>query len=223
MNITDCLYNKIFSTLLLLSMVIMFSSTASGFNQKILEKDNIVGIGLWYGMGVMAFDTPPDSISNAIKGYNDIMPTSVTGGGPSLGVSYSDFGVNIGWNEGTIKLNSTADIYQTPGNTADDVFVNEAVWNTRSISILYQPLRYVYLGYGRDMGTMEIVHSASSGIGDKKYSIESDFVSLGFAFGFDPEATDLKIAPIVSGFIKYPLTVKEFYGPTIGFGVGVYY
>ncbi|MCP4295636.1 MAG: hypothetical protein GY786_08525 [Proteobacteria bacterium] len=190
------------------------------FRVEDYQKD-AVGMGLWYGVGTLSFDAPKDSASNETKGYSDILPSTVEGQGYAIGLSYGSFGMNYGQDRGETTVNKSADIQQN-SNPGDDVYVYKVKRINRSLTILFQPFRYLYIGVGQDTGQIEFKQRSTLGINEtKKIAYENNFYSWGLAFGFDP--TKNTVAPIITIYSKIPQSRSSYYGVVSGMGLGVYF
>lgn len=198
-------------------------ATAQAQSALFSQAEDAVGVGVWYGWGRFSVNAPSDLASDEVKGYTDILPSKMTGVGPALGVSFSSFGLNIGVVSAEEDLEAVrADVNQTPGNSTDDVTVLSMVSHTTSITFLYQPLRFLYLGYGSERGTIEFIQLSAGGMPErKKLPIDNKFYSVGLAIGFDP--TQGKVAPILTVFGKIPADQSDFNGSSYGAGIGLFF
>jgi hypothetical protein len=181
-----------------------------------------VGVGLWYGFGRFTVNGAASNASNEVKGYTDVMPRNLDGGGPAIGFSFKSWGINYGHSEFDVDLKDRkADVKQTPGNTTDDVTVRALHVAVTSITVLYQPVRWFYLGYGKDQGTLEFKQYSALGTPEtRRISVDNPFYSVGIAVGFDP--TKKQFGPIATIFAKIPAEQKAFSGSTQAVGVGLY-
>ncbi len=182
---------------------------------------NAVGVGIWYGFGTMNLDAPPDSASAEVKGYHSVLPSSVPGSGAAIGLSYGSFGIQIGMDDGEMIINKYADIQQN-NVTTDDVYVKKARRRNLSIAFIFQPIRYVYVGYGEDRGNMIFEQRLPSSREEtKRIGYNNKFYSVGVAFGFDP--TKMAVAPVFTVYTKFHQSRDDFTGVILALGAGVYW
>ncbi len=213
-------------TLLLSSglvIVLFFLFPAISFGQFRIEdyQSGGVGIGIWYGVGSITFDAASSSASDEVQGYTDVLPSSAQGAGGAIGISFGDFGLNFGFDVGELEIDKLADIQQN-SDVSDDVLVIKARRINRSITVLFQPVRFFYLGFGTDIGTMEFVQKAPGEDREtNRIGYESPFYSLGVAIGFDP--TESLVAPITTIYVKVPTSQTNFSGTVSGIGVGLFF
>jgi hypothetical protein len=181
-----------------------------------------MGVGLWYGFGRFTLNGASRGASNEVKGYTDVMPRNLEGGGAAIGFSFKSWGLNFGHSEFDVDLkNRKADVKQTPADNTDDVTVRALHVDITSITLLYQPLRWFYLGYGKDQGSLEFrQYSASGSPETRRLAIDNPFYSVNIAVGFDP--TKNRIGPIATIFWKIPAEQKAFSGSTQAVGIGLY-
>jgi len=196
---------------------------ASAQSALFTQTNDAVGLGVWYGWGSFSIDAPADDATDEVKGYTDIFPSSISGNGPAVGVSFSSWGVNIGWVNIDEDLQRTrADINQTPNDLTDDVTVLSVKAKTYSITLLYQPVRWFFAGYGREKGTMEFSQLNAAGAYEtRKLPVDNPYYTFGLAVGFDP--TRSQTAPIVTVFSKIPSERTDFNGSTYGAGIGLFF
>ncbi len=182
----------------------------------------VVGVGIYYRSGSLGFSGTNGSVTNEVKGYADALPNSMTVTGYVIGVSYGHWGLTVGQDDDAVTVNRNADVNQTPGNAADDVFVKTMRRENSSISLLFQPYRFLFLGLGRDSGTVTFDQvSAAGAAGTRRFNVTSDYYSLGLGLGFNP--FNDKLAPVLVAFFKQPLQNTPFAGTYSGFGLGVYF
>jgi len=181
------------------------------------------GVAVWYDWSRIRLDAPANSDTDEVKGYVQAIPSSHGGNGPSIGISFSSWGLNVGFTNADADLNGRkADVKQTPANTADDVTLYTMRYRNIGIGVLYQPIRWFYLGIGKDMGSIEFVQqNAAGGAETRKLPIDSQFYSLGFAFGFDP--TMRNTSPLIALFAKIPAKRGNFSSFKYGAGLGVFF
>ncbi|PCI26684.1 MAG: hypothetical protein COB67_09860 [SAR324 cluster bacterium] len=185
-------------------------------------KEGAVGWGIWYGQGRGTVDAAPDSASQEIKAYTNVLPAEIEGGGIVLGLSFGTWGISIGQDDtGEISINKTADP-QGNGISSDDVTVLKVRRINRSFALIWQPARFFYFGVGEDTGHIEFQQTTSSGEKEtKKIAYSNRFYSYGLAFGFDPKTNDL--APVFTFYVKHPISPGDFSGATTGLGAGLYF
>ena len=181
------------------------------------------GVAVWYDWSRIRLDAPANSDSDEVKGYVQAIPSSHAGNGPSIGISFSSWGLNVGFTNADADLNGRkADVMQTPATLTDDVTLYAMRYRNIGISVLYQPIRWFYLGIGKDMGSMEFVQQNAAGtVETRKLPIDYQFYSLGFAFGFDP--TVRVTSPVIALFTKIPAKRGNFSSFKYGAGIGVYF
>ena len=179
-----------------------------------------VGFGLWYGASKIRLDAPQSSTSNEVKGLSDALPPTLTSAGPSLGVSFGSWGINAGYNVGQADVGAYADVNQTPGNTADDVYVITARRVSRTLSVIINPLRWLFLGYGTESGTMEFTETSGTAGTVRKLPFSNSFYSFGLACCFDPSKGGF--GPIFTFYAKLPVGRGDFTGSEYGAGLGIY-
>ena len=185
------------------------------------QKD-AVGFGIWYGVGTLTFDAPPETATAEVKGYTAVLPTKASGAGPALGLSFGSFGLTVAFSDTQIEVKKKADVQQTPGSAGDDVFVQTARMTSRRLMLLFQPARFFYLGVGQEEGTIEFTQVSAAGeTQTKRVAIDNKFYSVGLALGFDP--TKAGFAPIVTVFARFPASRGNFSGTVFGAGVGAFF
>jgi len=200
----------------------LVAPTALAQNLNDIAGKKAVGVGIFYGTGEITVSAPPDSATAEVKGYSAVLPRTITGSGPALGLSFGRWGVVFGGDDNTININKPADVSGTPGNLGDDPFVRSARRVNRSISILWQPYRWVYFGLGQDNGTISFEQVSTAGVQEtRRFNYASSFYSLGLAFGFDPSKN--RVAPIVTVFTKVPTSLTPFSGVTNAVGLGMFF
>ena len=181
-----------------------------------------VGFGIWYGVGTLTFDAPPETATAEVKGYTAVLPTKASGAGPALGLSFGSWGLTIAFSATQIEVKKKADVLQTPGSPNDDVFVQTARMTSRRVMLLYQPARFFFVGVGQEAGTMEFTQVSAAGEPQtKRIPIENEFYFVGLALGFDP--TKGGFAPIVTVFTRLPASRGNFTGTVFGAGVGAFF
>jgi hypothetical protein len=181
-----------------------------------------VGFGFYYGVGVVNFEAPPSNASNEVKGYTDALPTSVLGTGLSVGISYGRWGLIVGANDDQGKINKYADVNQTPNNSADDVFVLSAHRINSSLTLVFQPVRYLFLGLGQNTGSISFDQINPNGTQTtRRVGYQNDFYSVGLAFGFNPESTNT--GPVLAVFTEHPFAPGVFNGTINAVAVGWYF
>ncbi|MDH4247841.1 MAG: hypothetical protein OEW39_08495 [Deltaproteobacteria bacterium] len=181
------------------------------------------GVAVWYDWSRIRLDAPADNDTPEVKGYGQAIPSSHSGNGPSIGISFSSWGLNVGFTNADADLNGRkADVKQTPADLTDDVTLYAMRYRNISINVLYSPTRWFYLGMGKDMGNIEFVQQNAMGnIETRKLPMEGQFYSLGFAFGFDP--TVRSAAPLIAAFTKIPAKRGHFSSFKYGVGLGVFF
>jgi hypothetical protein len=181
-----------------------------------------VGIGVFYAMGALTVDGAPANATPEIKGYTEILPTVIDGAGPGIGLSFADWGVVFGVDDNTLDINRSADVNGTPANPLDDVFVYSARRVNTSVTMVWQPYRWWYVGLGRDSGSVAFDQLNASGTrAIHKISYENDFYTVGLGIGFDPRRS--KVAPVLTVFTKHPMSPGAFTGVTNAVGLGIYF
>ena len=206
---------------LVLSGVAPTPSRAQDIAGRILGQ-RAVGVGIFWGVGNLSLDAPPENASAEVKGYSEALPSEVEGAGPAVGLSFGTFGVIFGRDDNTIDVDATADVKQTPGVTTDDVFVKSARRVNTSITLSWQPHPVLLMGIGKDQGTVTFDQINPDGTrGHRAIGYDSTFYSLALFAGFDP--TTHQIAPIITVFAKIPTARGIFGGTTLGGGLGIYF
>ena len=181
-----------------------------------------VGFGLWYGVSRVTLDAAQPTATNEVKGLTDATPSKFNSGGPSLGISYGSWGLNVGFNEGQTHVGALADVNQTPGNPADDVYLISLRRTSRTLGVLVNPLRWLFLGYGKEDGSMEyseVPAGSPTGV-TRKLPFSNSFYSFGVACCFDPRQGGF--GPIFTLFAKIPTKRGDFTASEFGAGLGVY-
>ncbi len=194
----------------------------SGLFSSVGGSKDAVGFGLWYGVSKVTLDAAQPTATNEVKGLSAATPSSFRSAGPSIGISYGSWGLNVGFNEGQANVGALADVNQTPGTTADDVYLISLRRTSRTVSVLVNPLRWLFLGYGKEEGSMEFSQvPAGGGTGvTRKLPFSNDFYSFGLACCFDPRQGGF--GPIFSLYAKIPTKRGDFTASEIGAGLGVY-
>lgn len=187
-----------------------------------LAKKKAVAFGFYYGVGALNIEAPPPSASNEVKGYTDILPSSVPGTGFSIGISYGLWGLIVGANDDTGELNKYADVNQTPSNSADNVFVKTARRINTSLTLVFQPVRYLFFGLGQNTGSIAFDQINPNGTETtRRISYQNPFYSLGLAFGFNPETN--RPGPVLAVFTEHPFAPGIFNGSINAVAVGWYF
>lgn len=182
---------------------------------------NAVGVGLWYSQATIHTEAAPDTATAEVRGYTAAMPDRITSRGPSFAISFGDWGLNLGFNEGNAPVNARADVNQTPGIPADDPYVISLRRTSRTVSVLYSPLHWLYVGYGQETGTMQFQQVSVGGVGEtRRIGFSHKFYSFGLAMGFDPRTHDFGLVFTLYG--KVPAARTNFAGQEFGAGVGFY-
>lgn len=182
---------------------------------------NAVGVGLWYSQSTIHTEAAPDGATAEVRGYTSAMPDRITSRGPSFGISFGDWGLNLGFNEASADVNARADVNQTPGNPADDPYVISLRRTSSTVTVLYSPLRWLYVGYGKESGTMQFEQVSAAGAGEtRRIGFSHSFYSFGLALGFDPRTHDFGLVFTLYG--KMPAARSNFAGSEFGAGVGFY-
>lgn len=211
---------KAFSILAVVLIMMGGQKVTAQYSLEFFNQDAI-GIGFWYGWGSFQLDAAANDTDSEVIGYTDILPSTITGGGFAFGISYGYIGFNYGQDENKIDIDEFAEVQQN-NNSSDDVFVYTAKRLNRSLSILVQPMRYLYIGAGYDEGHFEFEQKASGGSKEtNKVGYRNDFLSFGLAGGFDP--TQTLFAPIFTAYIKIPRKRGDFSGVLTGIGAGLYF
>jgi hypothetical protein len=211
-------------TLLPVLLALAISAAASPALAQINFADvankKAVGIGIYYGYGTMDLQAAPASASNEVKGYTDVLPSSIPGTGFAIGLSYGHWGFVVGQDDNTIGINKFADVNQTPGNAADDVYVMSVHRTNTSITVFWQPVRFFYFGLGQDMGSLAFDQINPNGQEvTHRIGYEHNFYTL--ALGFDPEKN--RVGPVFTIFTKRPTDPGNFDGPVNAVGLGIYF
>lgn len=182
-----------------------------------------VGTALWYGWDRFSIEAAPTDAPAEVQAYTDVLPGTLSGRGPALGVSFRSFGINIGLTEFRTEVGKVADLNRNGTADVGDVYVIAAERSNVAVNVIYQPVRGFYLGYGRDVGTMTFQQTpVGGGVGDtRRLSYRNDFYTFGFGLGFDP--TQRAVAPVFALYGKVPVSKGEFNGRTYGAGIGVYF
>ena len=182
---------------------------------------NAVGFGIWYSQSTLHMDAANDATSSEAAGYIAASPGRLKNRGPSLSISFPNWGLNVGFNDASAPVNGRADVNRTPGNTADDPYVNSIRRTSRTVSILYNPLRWLYVGYGKETGTVEFDQISAAGQAEKhRLGFSGGFYSFGIAVGFDPRQH--KFGLILALYSKIPASYTDFSGTELGAGIGFY-
>lgn len=190
------------------------------------------GVDIRYGQGQFSFDPPPDDAPDNVKGYTELLKAN----NPfeenviSVGLSFGTWGFNYSLDDGEKKINDFADTSQTPDNLTDDNYVFSVKRSNRSLSLFYQPLPFMTIGYGQDNHSLSFEQRLPEGVNNtKSFSNKNNYISLALAFGFDLTGTG--IAPIVTFFTKFPSPLplpilgetQNFRGSSNGLGLGVFW
>jgi len=199
----------------------------SGFGPGIFSESfgkpgrSAVGFGLWYGESTLRFDAAGAGASNEVRGYTDTLPGSLRSRGPAFGISFGNWGLNIGFNEGQADLGRNADVLQTPGDNTDDNYVISLRRTSRTVTLVVNPLRWLFLGYGQEDGSMEFFQVLPGGTGStRKLPFSYGFYSVGLAAGFDPRKGD--VGPLFTVYAKIPAERGDFSATEFGAGIGLY-
>lgn len=185
-------------------------------------KQGVVGLSIWFDFNWTQVDDPPDTASKAVKGYIEVLPSSIPGQGYSFGISMGHWGVNIGRNDGKVDIDQYADVNQTPNDKSDDVKVKSAKRSGLTYNIIYHPLSWFYVGAGGETGKMEFEQTNPDGNeSTENFSYGNEFVSIGMAFGIDPGKS--KFGVFGAGYVKVPKTKGAFTGNVFGIGFGFFF
>ena len=196
-------------------------NVGTGLFSDVGSTHNAVGFGLWYGVAKFTPDAAPPATTNEIKGLTAVVPDSMRIAGPAIGISFSSWGINVGFGDGQANVGALADVNQTPGTTADDVYVIAVRRSFRAVNVLVNPLRWLFLGYGKEEGTMEFIEGTAGGTGmTRKLPYSNAFYSLGVACCFDPRKGGF--GPVFTFYAKIPTNRGDFTGTSLGLGLGVY-
>ena len=180
------------------------------------------GGGFFYGRGELKFDAARDSATNEVKGYLEAMPSSTSGDGFGIGLWYDHWGVLVGEIQGKKIVNKYADINQTPDDLSDDVLLEEGSMNIRSLYLIFRPVRFFFIGYGKDEGKLELETRLTTGTSrTREFSYSNDFYYIALMLGLNPGRAG--IAPFIGLFQKTPLNVKDFSGSVSAVAVGLYF
>ena len=181
-----------------------------------------VSFGFYYGIGVLNIEAPPSNASNEVKGYTDALPSTIAGTGLSIAISYGKWGIVVGGNDNTGTLNKSADIHQTPTDPTDDVFIKSVHRLNTSLTLVFQPVRYLIFGLGQNQGSIAFDQINPDGsMSTRRIGYSNDFYSLGLAFGFDPESP--KFGPILAIFTERPFAPGFANGTINAVAVGLWF
>lgn len=172
-------------TLLLYALfVLALPANAKAQDYAFIRPRSAVGVGLYYRYGYLAVEAPKSSADVATKGLVDVLPGRIPQQGPTLGISFGDFGVVAAYTFFAADINKKAD---TNGDGVGDTNVLAIQGDSVSMSLLYQPVKHVFIGYGTYRGTLRF-QLVNAGVGStRKIAIGGRFYNLGLAWGVDPK------------------------------------
>jgi len=208
--------------LCLASAGLLFASSAKAQGLSDIAGKKAVGVGIFYGIGTIALNAPPDTASAEVKGYSAVLPATIDGAGMAIGLNFGKWGIVFGSDDNTLEINKLADVLGTPGNTSDDMLVSTARRVNQSLTVMFRPYRWIYFGLGQDENTVSFNVTTPLGAQEThRFTTTSNFYSIGLAVGFDPEKN--KVAPILTVYTKVPTERKDFGSSTTSAGFGVYF
>lgn len=147
------------------------------FVEDLIEAE-ILYSGLYIGEFKMNIDAPPDTATDEIKGYTAVLPETIEGRIGVVQFGFSRFSLNISFIDSEFDINKSADIRQTPGNSADDVFVLSAIRKGVQLSLSYTPLSFITLGVGQDQSDMIFFSTFGDWFGRRKYYSPRQHISI---------------------------------------------
>ncbi len=118
------------------------------------------------------------------------------------------FSFNISFLESETEINREADINQTVGNPADDVFVLSATRKGVQLSLSYTPLSFMTLGLGQDQSDMIFFQRSATGL-EEENVIPLDNTFLFFNLFFSIPLFE-NLAPLVTFNVAVPFDPGEF-------------
>ncbi|HEX9843969.1 MAG TPA: hypothetical protein VGC20_14515 [bacterium] len=142
-----------------------------------------VGVGLYYRWGYIEVEAPKSSVDLKTKGLLDTLPARMPLQGPTLGMSFGDFGFVAAYSLFDAAINKMADV---DGDSVGDVDVLAVQGKSVSVSLVYQPIRHFFIGYGAYRGTLAF-QIVGGGVGSTlKSATSGNFYTIALAWGIDP-------------------------------------
>ena len=189
--------------------------SARGQALTFLTPQKAVGTALYYRWGYIEVAAPKGSADPKTKGLIDVLPDRIPLQGPTLGVSFGDFGVVAAYNTFEAVINKKADL---DGDRIGDVDVLAVQGHSVSMSLLYEPIRHFFIGYGAYRGTIAF-QIVNAGVGStQKSATRGDFYTLGLTWGIDPT---LKRAQFFSVIYAALPAARSGETPVTSYGIGL--
>ena len=184
----------------------------------VFEQDSL-GYGLWLSLIQINIDPAVDSASNRVKGFTEVLPSSLTGVGIGGGGNWKNFGFDLGASQADVSIQKLADVQQNE-DPRDDLFVTRARRSNQSWSILHHPFPYFYYGYGGNQGRFEFrVTVPDGGLQWRRVGFSHTYYLLGIVYSlqWDPPPNPLYL--LFTLFAKIPLKQASFSGNIYGIGI----
>ncbi|MBI3992055.1 MAG: hypothetical protein HY342_02180 [Candidatus Lambdaproteobacteria bacterium] len=179
------LSTSVFLGVVLLGVVmgIAMPDAARGQDLAFLTPQKALGVALYYRWGYIEVQAPSSTADPQTKGLIDTLPDRIPLQGPTLGMSFGDFGFVAAYNVFEADIGKPADLNRDGVPDTDVIAVRG---NSASVSLLYQPIRHFFIGYGRYQGTLAF-HIAAGGKGmTVKSQTSGNFYTIALAWGIDP-------------------------------------
>lgn len=154
----------------------------------VFNHQKAVGTALYYRWGFIEVEAPKTApvtpTQFQTKGLIDVLPEHMPLQGPTLGMSFGDWGIVAAYSLFQADIHRKADLN---GDGVGDVDVLAVQGHTTSLSLLYQPIRHLFIGYGWYQGTMTFQIVDAGGVGSTvKSSTHGNFYTFALAWGIDP-------------------------------------
>ncbi len=183
-----------------------------------LTPQKAIGTALYYRWGYIEVEAPKGSADLKTKGLIDVLPARMPLQGPTLGMSFGDFGFVAAYNTFEAVVNKKADLN---GDGIGDVDVLAVQGNSVSMSLLYQPIRHFFIGYGAYRGTIAF-QIVNAGVGStQKTPTSGNFYTLGLAWGIDPTLKRVQFFSTI--YAALPAGNSETAVTSYGIGLGVFF
>ena len=203
---------------------LLHSPGAHAQELTLLTPRKALGTALYYRWGYVEVEAPKNSADLKTKGLTDTLPDKMPLQGPTIGISFGSFGIVAAYSSFESEINKPADV---TGDGVPDIDVLAVQGHSVSMSLVYQPIRHVFIGYGTYRGTIsfQIVTPTGGGVGSTvKQPTSGDFYTLALAWGIDPAVRANRTQFFFTVYAAPPATRgSDVVVNTYGIGMGAYF
>lgn len=202
---------------MILLILACFPAISLGQGRELLDEST--GVWMQLEQASLEFGTAPVTASNDIKGYTDVLPADIPATGGTFGLFFDKYFLTYSSFESNFSIARSADVNQTPGNSADDVYVDTAHLESDTLSVEFSvghPLGVFFVGVGNSKG--EITFNPG-GTTESTIAFSNTDLILRILTGFSFDEGDGILE--VSYNYYHPINERPLFNTRQGFGMGL--